>query len=231
MSNYNSLAPLFRNNKAISTTIMFTLVIAVLISGCMNPLEGDVNSRAAGGETGSLSIQVGRGIGASTWQPSEEARRPHSYEVTGQGPLGTGFSKTIDITYPDGSEGVDIPTLLAGSWEITVDGYNSDGAHVATGISTVTVNPGSESGVTVHVRPVVGDGFFDVSIDWTAALSSFESKHSDISATGTLYQGWGASRSVVPLDVTTDTSSWTVAESIASRWYVFEFALSGAVLV
>lgn len=145
--------------------------------------------------------------------------------------MGAGFSKTIDITDPDGSEGVDIPTLLAGSWEITVDGYNSDDAHVATGFSTVSVNPGSEIGVTVHVRPVVGEGFFDVSIDWSAALICFESEHSDISATGTLYQGWGEARSAVPLDVTTDTSSWAVAESIASGWYVFELALGGAFLV
>lgn len=202
--------------------VVIIVATALVVAGCMNPMQG--SSSAANGDsgTGSLSIQVGRGVGASTWQPSSDDRTPESYKITGAGPAGTSFEVTVN----DG-QAANVPALLAGNWQVTVDGFNGangEGARVATGVATASVSAGAVKSLTVNVGPTTGEGTFDVTIDWSDARRSFANASSDVTASGSLRQG----TEVTPIGNTGNDDSWTVNDEFDAGYYIFEWELKNS---
>ena len=209
-----------------TATLRLVVIIvlgALVLSGCVNPLESFVQDSGIGNEEGSLSITIGQGIGTSTWQPQAQLRTPHKYVVSGVGPLGAELETTIESIDPEDSETIDIPALLAGTWSISVDALNEGGVRIATGSDTTTVSAGEESSLSISLRPTEGYGNLSIAIDWTSISGV---THSDIGASAALYEEFGSAGPVTLSTEAVTTDSWTVNELVPAGSYIFEFALT-----
>ena len=209
-----------------TTTLRLVVILvlgALILSGCINPLESFVQNSGGGNGEGSLSITIGQGIGSSTWEPAVQLRTPSKYVVSGVGPLGAEFETTIDSIDPEDSETIDIPALIAGTWSISVDALNEGGVRIATGSDTTTVSAGEESSLSISLRPTEGYGNLNVSIDWTSISGV---THSDISTSAALYEEFGSAGPVTLSTEAVTTDRWTVNELVPAGSYIFEFALT-----
>jgi hypothetical protein len=128
--------------KKILPLLLFTAIIALLISGCV---ETNI-------PTGTLVLNIiDSGIKANTMEPGLDMITA-SYDIIGTGPKGANFRK--DNVNPGGA--VTISKLAAGNWTIKVDAKNADDLIIASGTSTVTVIAGTTVSADVLVRPIPG---------------------------------------------------------------------------
>ncbi len=86
-----------------------------------------------------------------------------SYAISGTGPNGASFSKTIT-----GSSG-SFSGLALGTWNIAVDGSNAAGTIVSHGATSAVVSAGANQTVTITAAPVSGSGSLSLTVTWLAA--------------------------------------------------------------
>jgi len=91
------------------------------------------------------------------------AGEPVEYRVSGTGPNGASFLETV-AALP-----LDVGELVAGEWEIRVEGLDGVGAVVLEGTTVAHVSLEGNTPVQVTLAPQAGDGSVALSIDWPAA--------------------------------------------------------------
>lgn len=107
-----------------------SLVILVL-AGCPSPIERT-------GKGGSLVVTMTDGVSRSLLPGI--SMTPASYEVTGTGPNGSSFTRTLT-----GSAEVTVDQLAFGTWNVAVTAKNSSGDPIGEGTGTAVVHTNAEA--------------------------------------------------------------------------------------
>ncbi len=146
------------------------LVLAVLLTGCnlANPSDesfGSVTINVPGGA-------VPKGTGSSLVTEIE------SYEIT---LTKDSYTKTQTVTKADPS--ATFSDLVPGTWSVTVDGYNVDEVKIAVGTTSVLIEAGKTSSVTIHMAPADGSGTLKVEVSWTDNLVDVDNVTITVNAT------------------------------------------------
>lgn len=131
-----------------------SLVILVL-AGCPSPIERT-------GKGGSLVVTVTDGVSRSLLPGI--SMTPASYEVTGTGPNGSSFTRTLT-----GSAEVTVDQLAFGTWNVAVTAKNSSGDPIGAGTGTAVVHTNAEASLSVTVVPFSGLGTLSLNLAWTAS--------------------------------------------------------------
>jgi len=113
-------------------------------------------------ETGSITLNVKDGGVARTIVPDFDMEID-SFDIHGDGP----GSRTFDVT--SNLENVQIPKLHFGPWTVMVNAKNAAGDIIATGAGSVVVHTAQATPLSITVRPLVGSGSLDLTVNWPAA--------------------------------------------------------------
>jgi uncharacterized repeat protein (TIGR02543 family) len=134
---------------------VITIALILLLGSCQNLFLSK-------GKTGNLRLSITNNV-SKTIQPGINMN-PASYELSGTGPSGATFQKTV-------SEGTatTIDNLLIGSWTLTVEAKNSEGTSIGIGTVVTTVLAGKTAEVSVIVHPYEGFGSLSLNLTWPAA--------------------------------------------------------------
>lgn len=138
--------------KILSVRFMFVLLITCLFTFSCS-LEDKANNK------GALSIKLTEEL-SRTLLP-ELSMEPTSYEITGNGPNVASFTETIS------EDSLTVNKLDFGLWTVSVNAYNADGTLIGSGNGEVTVHSNETSDLTVVIRPLVGDGSLDLTLNWS----------------------------------------------------------------
>ena len=132
------------------------ITLALLLSSCSmaGVLAGD-------GEAGTIALSIG-GAGAKTLLPDIDMT-PASFDISGRGPGARSFTRTTALT------SLVIPGLVFGSWTVTVDVRNPAGTLIAQGSSTISVQTGLQTPLTIVPVPLAGAGKISLAVTWVAA--------------------------------------------------------------
>ncbi|MFP4011913.1 MAG: fibronectin type III domain-containing protein [Spirochaetaceae bacterium] len=138
-----------------------TVSLLLGAASCSGPLSGSVPGRAeedAG--NAELTVRLG-GISTQTILPDVDME-PVRYRLLGSGP----GDETFEVE--TASETAEVNNLRAGSWELEARGLNAEGFLVAQGTSTVDLDAGTRTTVSMSAKPVDGTGSLLVSARWEA---------------------------------------------------------------
>jgi hypothetical protein len=162
---------------------IFALVF--FASACKNYHLDDADAARAG--TGSVAVSLSDGAGARLIAPSSPsmstiARYDISCSRAGyESKTATGLTDTSALTIND---------LAEGEWTLTVDAYDSSGAKVATGDTTVTIVAGKTATAAVVLSPIFprtagGKGTVSIVFECTGFQAQSNKWHIDFTpATG-----------------------------------------------
>jgi hypothetical protein len=144
-------------------------VILTLISAITVACGGGGNSKAGRStETGSLIVNIYNvsDIATKVVLPGGEMQ-PYSYVITGKGPGGSTFTRTIT-----GETSVEIQGLVFGEWEIYVEALNNNNVSIGGGDTIVTIHTGETTLCSVTVMPFEGIGMLELAINWDIVLTN-----------------------------------------------------------
>ncbi len=130
-----------------------------------NPLANDMG-------WGQLTIQV-NSVSALLMTPGIDMTNS-SYVISGTGPNGATFSKTIS------DSSLSLPGLALGAWGISVDGLNAAGTNISHGEASVNVVAGTNQTVNVTMSPIVGPGTLTLTVTWVAGSVDMPSIQSQL---------------------------------------------------
>lgn len=134
--------------------VLASLVAIVAFTGCQNPINP--------GQGGILTVSMNDGVSRSILPGI--SMNPASYDLTGSGPNGAGFSQAVS----SGSSAT-ISGLAFGEWTVTATAKNSDGTAIGQGSGTITVLSNASVSLTITVRPYDGFGTLALDVSWPAA--------------------------------------------------------------
>lgn len=147
--------------KYISGIIAFFVVISLsIISGCIGGI-GNLNPLTKA----SLKININPPLSMQTVVPDNSY--VYSYVITGNGPDGATFTKTL--TNVGGNYESTAVTLSLGQWTVNVDAKNNSGVILGHGSSTVDLQAGGSS-VDVAVNSIEGKGTFQINLSWPSGI-------------------------------------------------------------
>lgn len=86
-----------------------------------------------------------------------------SYDVSGSGPGNASFQKP-GVTLST----VTVDSLDPGDWDVTVNSHNIKGLQIGSTSAQVTIAAGETASMDVAASLIVGDGTFDVYLEWPA---------------------------------------------------------------
>ena len=141
------------------------IAAALVLAGCMNPF-GSVftalrvqEAGAARGSVADVRISVG-GYGPQSIIP-DVASRIDEYRVTISR---DGFD---DISLSGAGTSFDFTEVPAGTWMVTVEAVDADGAVIGSGSAEIDVAVGGANSVSVSVAPTTaGTGSVDLTVTW-----------------------------------------------------------------
>lgn len=132
-------------------TICSVIFIGLLIHSCSNPVSSK--------NTGDISVTINE-IGGRNLIP-DISMEPVSYELSGNGPDGAVFNKTITNT-----SNVTIKNLTFGNWTVKVNAKNDNGIIIGDGNGSIDVSIGDSSDLSITISPIAGVGTLELSINW-----------------------------------------------------------------
>ena len=159
---------------------LFLAALVLLLVSCPSPTKpqdsgsppgGSVPAGSPPGEapaTGTLVIN----LPPITMQQVVDPKNPpavlplSSYDVLGSGPGSASFQK-LGVT----DTSVMIDSLQPGDWGVTVNGNDMNGTQVASASVHATVRAGETASAAVVVSATVGQGTFDVSMEWPTGVT------------------------------------------------------------
>lgn len=137
--------------------LFWTVIAAITISACINPLD---NLKTDTGAAGTVTVSVARTMDR-TLRP--DSARIESYTISGAGPAGAVIAPH---TNPNGT--FSFSGIIAGNWTFTIDGLNASEEIVASGSVDLTIAAGLASTASVSLKPLTGTGMFSVQLAWPA---------------------------------------------------------------
>lgn len=153
------------DKKMISKSICFFIGLAAFsvlifdlgLSGCSLTGEG-----ISALEKGSLHVLINSG--GTAWRSllPDTDMVPARYSIKGSGPSGASFERVSTAGDSDGDG------LAAGEWKVSVTAINADGLEIGYGESTVVIEKGKLSTVTIEVCPLSGTGTLTLSVVWSS---------------------------------------------------------------
>ncbi len=171
-----------RNERKRTIRLAILVGAIAVLAACINPFSssssGDGGGEAAAGnggtQLGSLVINPGGGVGASTVAPDLDLiSQISTYNVTltNESPGGV-----APITVNGYVVGDPINGIFPGTWELSVAGLNGSGQTIATGVPTsgnpITVTAGGTANVAVELAPAQSaTGELAVTLSWGAAFA------------------------------------------------------------
>ena len=134
------------------------VILAIITSGCKNPLVPDGNQQ----ETGILLVSLERSL-PQTLYPIGYSLDVYDYLISGNGPATATFTETITTTTMPSRD------LVVGEWTINVLARNEMGDILGEGQAIVTIESAVVSTVTITVSPLVGNGTLNLSLFWPSS--------------------------------------------------------------
>ena len=136
----------------------FAIIILTLVSCNVGfpPAEG-----------GTVLLSFNDGVTTRSILPSKSMDIDR-YDIHGLHEDGDVFNE-LDVA---AGSSVVITDLVAGLWDITVNGKNAAGDIIGQGTTQTIVNQSTQVTANVTVTPIVGQGTLDMDINWTAAADA-----------------------------------------------------------
>ncbi len=131
------------------------LALCAALAGCQlaNPSEG------------SLQLTFGGPLGRTLEPPLD--MNVASYNLTGLGPGGASFQRP-GVT----GASTTVDSLAPGSWQVTVEAFNSASQLIGTGSADAVVVAGATTASLIVVSPLAGDGLLQLTVTWPSGQLS-----------------------------------------------------------
>jgi hypothetical protein len=152
----------FSNNKSVRFYNAFSLVLLLFLVSCGMEMKWQFTGDEGVAESASLVLNIESEFQPLTLLPDVDTR-PCSYQIKGSGPDGVTFDLVTEETT------VEISSLVPGTWRLTANQRNEDGAVLSMGEESTSLQPGNRKSVRLTVKPVQGYGTLDVALYWTPA--------------------------------------------------------------
>jgi pimeloyl-ACP methyl ester carboxylesterase len=187
--------------------LIILLALCAALAGCelATPTEG------------SLRLSFGGPLGRTLQPPLD--MNPASYNVTGLGPGGTSFQR-LGVT----GASTTVDSLAPGSWQVTVEAFNSGSQLIGTGSAGAVVAAGAVTAALIVVSPLAGEGLLQLTVSWPSGQLA------NPSVTGTLTPV-GGSPTALGFSLAGDSASHQ-NPALASGYYALSLVLrEGAAVV
>ena len=133
--------------------IIFSLLFIISLVGCSSTKETGIITK------NSLTVSIKNNIQTQTLQPNIPMTII-SYTISGIGPNNETFTENTSDSF------CEIKDLSIGTWEITVEGYNSEKTKIALGTTSAIIKAGEATQTDVTVTPLTDSGTFSLNLSW-----------------------------------------------------------------